>query len=58
MVRQFRDIMNLIGSRQIQFVQERLGVLDATCAARKRLPLRTSVIRRRRLSQWGIETRH
>ena len=46
MVRQFRDIMNLIGSRQIQFVQERLSVLAATCAARKSLPLRTSAIRR------------
>ena len=29
--------------------QERLGVLAATCAARKRLPLRTSAIRRRLL---------
>jgi hypothetical protein len=27
-------------------VQERLGVLAATCAARKRLPLRMSAIRR------------
>ena len=27
--------------------QERLGVLAATCAARQRLPLRTSAIRRR-----------
>ena len=33
--------------------QEHLGVLTATCAAYKRLPLRTSAIRRRRLSQWG-----
>jgi hypothetical protein len=30
-------------------VQERLGVLAATCAARKRLPLRMSAIRRRLL---------
>jgi len=28
------------------YVQERLGVLAATCAARKRLPLRMSAIRR------------
>ena len=34
-------------SKHIVFFQERLGVLDATCAARKRLPLRTSAIRRR-----------
>ena len=27
-------------------IQDRLGVLAATCAARKRLPLRTSAIRR------------
>ena len=27
-------------------IQERLGVLAATCAARKRLPLRTSAIHR------------
>jgi len=31
------------------FFQERLGVLAATCAARKRLPLRMSAIRRRLL---------
>ena len=36
--------------------QERLGVLAATCAARKRLPLRTSAIRRRLL--FFIATAH
>ena len=31
------------------YIQERLGVLAATCAARQRLPLRTSAIRQRLL---------
>ncbi len=36
-------------TREVNFshFQERLGVLAATCAARQRLPLRTSAIRRR-----------
>ena len=33
------------GTEKTAEIQERLGVLAATCAARQRLPLRTSAIR-------------
>ena len=38
-----------VGFGKDSVIQERLGVLAATCAARKRLPLRTAAIRRRLL---------
>ena len=39
-------------------VQERLSVLAVPCLRAKHFPHGKAVIRRRRLSQWGIETRH
>ena len=39
------SVLALRNAAGLKLLQERLGVLAATCAARQRLPLRTSAIR-------------